>query len=120
MAVSDELPETAIKVYARDWVATIFSSEKPDEHGFIHVTCHTVGSAQPDALRAAEHVLNAFAFGRVAFIRTKPETEDQRDHRSEKTIHRGYVRFSYKLELGEWKYPVLQYERLYQKVGDIF
>jgi hypothetical protein len=98
------LPDTPIKIYANDWVATIFTGPaNPD--GFFHVYATTVGSTEIHAFVAAEHVLNAFAWGRLAFIRSSPEAWTETDFDTKITHHKGFVRFSYKLEVGAWQYP---------------
>lgn len=104
-AIANDVPDTAIKVYANKWVATIVVSPKPNPDGFFHISASTVGATKPHALAAAEYVLNAYAFGRTTFIRVKPEAETHRNHQTKEMAHRGHVRFSYKLEPGVWSYP---------------
>lgn len=103
--VSDDLPDTAIKVYANNWVATVIASPEADENGFFNVYATTLGSTLSDALTAATYVLDAFALGRTAFIRVVPEAHSEVLYDHKITQHRGFVRFSYKLEPGTWLYP---------------
>lgn len=106
MAVSNEVPDTVMKVYANGWVATIVTGESFD--GFYPVYVMTVGNTKEMALAGAVHVLNALAFGREALIRCEPEAFSEMDFDTKITNHGGFVRFSYKLEPGVW-----------QKVGDM-
>lgn len=101
--VSDDLPDTAI-VYANNWVATVIVSPA-NEHGFFNVYATTVGSTLSDAGTAARYVLDALAFGRTAFIRAAPEAHSETSFDTNIVQHRGFVRFSYKLEPGTWHYP---------------
>lgn len=91
------------KIYSDGWVATVFVS--PPHDGFYPVYCRTSGDTQEKALEAAQYVLEAFALGREAFIRVKPEAHSDTDFDTKETYHRGFVRFSYKLEPGCWHYP---------------
>jgi len=104
-AIANEVPDTAIKVYANNWVATIVVSPEPSPDGFFHIYASTVGTTKLHALEAAVYVLNAYAFGRTTFIRVKPEVMTQRSFQTKGMAHRGHVRFSYKLEPGTWSYP---------------
>jgi hypothetical protein len=103
--VSDDLPDTAVKIYANNWVATVIASPEADENGFFNVYATTIGNTLTDATTAAMFVLNAFAFGRTAFIRAVPEAHSETSFDGKITQHRGFVRFCYKLELGTWRYP---------------
>jgi len=101
--IANDVPDTAIKLYGNKWVATIAVSGIPyPEDGLFHVSCFTVGASQYEANAAAWYVLRHFAAGRVAFIRVEPTAESHRNHLTKETTHRGCVRFSYKLEPGEW------------------
>lgn len=102
MAVTADLPDTAIKVYANDWVATIFASPWPDPSGFYSICAITVGSSAINAEFAANYVLAHFANGRLAVIRVRPQANSEKDFATQITHHRGIVRFSYKLEPGSW------------------
>jgi predicted RNase H-like HicB family nuclease len=105
MPVSSDLPDTAIKVYANNWVATIFADMRPNADGYFHVYCSTVGATQDDARAGAQAVLEAFASGREAFIRERPAAQSATNHVTSETCHTGLTRFSYKLEPGMWSYP---------------
>ena len=103
--VSADLPDTAIKVYANNWVATIFADMRPDKDGYFHVYCTTVGTTQDDARAGAQAVLDAFASGREAFIRERPAAASATNHLTLETGHAGLTRFSYKLVPGVWSHP---------------
>lgn len=103
--IANDVPDTAIKVYANKWVATIIVGHEPDPDGFFHISVATVGATKVDALDAAEYVLSAYATGRVAFIRVKPVAESHRNYITKETTHHGHVRFSYQLKAGVWSYP---------------
>jgi hypothetical protein len=103
--VTADLPDTAIKIYAKNWVATIFADMRPDADGYFHVYCTTVGSTQDYARAGAQAVLDAFASGREAFIRERPAAQSATNHVTSETSHVGLTRFSYKLVPGEWSYP---------------
>jgi hypothetical protein len=93
-----------IKIHSDNWVATVLSLSHPSE-GFFHIYATTIGETKEDAFAGAEYVLNAFAFGRLALIRAKPEANSETDFDTKLTRHKGFVRFSYRLEAGEWQYP---------------
>jgi hypothetical protein len=103
MPISNRVPDSALKIYANDWVATILCGGL--DNGFQHIVCNTVGSSQAKALEAAEYVIKAFAAGRKAFIRAKPAARSETDFETREIRHEGYVRFSYSLEPGEWQFP---------------
>lgn len=105
MAVSNDVPDTAVKIYANNWVATIVADMRPDKDGYFHVYCTTVGATQDDARAGAQAVLEAFASGREAFIRERPAAQSATNHVTGETCHGGLCRFSYKLVPGEWRYP---------------
>ena len=101
--IANDVPDTAIKLYGNKWVATIIVSGIPyPEDGLFHVSCETVGVNQYEANAAAWYVLRHFASGRLAFIRVEPEAHSDTDFATKIIHHRGHVRFSYKLEPGEW------------------
>lgn len=102
-AISNQVPETALKIYATGWVATIIAS-LPGPDGWAHVHCSTVGSTKDLALEAAQYVLDVWAKGRIAFIRVKPEAVSEEDFNTKVIGHAGCTRFSYKLEPGDWIY----------------
>ena len=104
MPATMEMPDSAIKIYANDWVATVLTSMINDA-GFFHVICNVEGISHSAAILGAEHILNIFAKGRMAMILAKPEANSETDFDTKIIHHRGYVRFSYKLEAGDWQYP---------------
>lgn len=94
----------AVKIYSDGWVATILTGPASND-GFYQVYCTTLGETNALALAAAAHVLNVFAFGRLAMIRANLEAVSETDFDTKKMSHKGFVRFIYKLEAGEWHYP---------------
>ena len=50
-------------------------------------------------------VPGTFAKGRTAFVRNLPEADSDTNFDTKLTKHRGYVRFSFRLEAGSWHYP---------------
>lgn len=95
------MPET--KIYSDGWVATVLTG--PCMDGWYQIYCTTVGETNDKALEGAEHVLNAFAFGRAALIRVRPESDSETDFDTKEARHAGIVRFHYRLDAGEWHYP---------------
>lgn len=102
--ISNEVPDSAIKIYGNNWVATVLAGS-PSPDGIIQIYCTTTGATPADAMTAATFVLNAFAHGRQAMIRCAPEARSETDFDTKITNHLGFVRFSYKLESGEWTFP---------------
>lgn len=102
--ISNDVPDTAVKIYANNWVATVFASPEADASGFFAVYATTVGASAQYAGDAATFVLNAFAFGRTAVIRVAPESNSEKNFATQTIRHHGFVRFSYKLEAGGWHY----------------
>lgn len=103
--ISNDVPDTAIKVNAHNWVATIIADMRPDPNGYFHIYCTTVGATQDDARAGAQSILDAFATGREAFIRERPAAQSATNHVTKQTYHAGLTRFSYKLAPGVWSYP---------------
>lgn len=90
-----------------------------ENNGWYHVWYETpVTFAKPDwptpehCQAEIDRVLHAFADGRAAFIRRKPEVVSHKDFDTKITRHRGTVRFSFKTEPGEWSYPDPAYEQM--------
>jgi hypothetical protein len=75
-----------------------------DEDPWAHVIATVWGKSRVDCEIAATKVLDRLARGRIAFIRHPPTGETQHDFCKDKDEHRGYVRFSFKDEPGEWHY----------------
>lgn len=96
------MPETI--VHSQGWTAKILESESPTPDGFWHVYATIDGDSAALALVGTEHILNVYAKGRMAFIRAMPEVGTDRSFDSQITRYTGFVRFSYKLESGEWTY----------------
>ena len=105
MPTPSDVSDTAIKICANNWEATIYADMRPDAHGYFHISCTTIGATQDDARAGAQAVLGAFASGREAFIRERPAAVSVTNHATSETCHSGLARFSYKLVPGEWSYP---------------
>lgn len=92
---------------AWDRIELWFHVEPPDTY---QVTANVSGNSQAACLAGAAAVLNAVK-GKTAFIRIPPEADSQRDLVHDRMLHRGYVRFSFKDEPGEWVQVPLEIER---------
>lgn len=97
------------------WNATVQISR--DDEGWFHVYCPTVGDSAAEAKAGAAYILNNFASDRLAFIRHEPSAESETDFDTKIEHHKGFVRFSFRDESGEWKYPDRSYENDTQIVG---
>jgi hypothetical protein len=96
------MPETI--VHSKGWTAKILESESPSPDGTWHVYATVDGDTADLATLGTEHILNVYAKGRIAFIRAKPEIGVNRDFDCLTVRYVGFVRFSYRLETGEWTY----------------
>lgn len=99
------VPDAVVTMVSNKWVAAVSVSPNIDEHGFVHAYARTSGTSEAEARSAAQYVLWALGFGRETFIRTRPEANSETDFRTKITRHSGFVRFSFKLERGEWHWP---------------
>lgn len=88
-------------------IELLFHVEPADTH---HVTAHVSGDSLEVCLAGAAAVLSVVK-GKVAFIRIPPEADSQKDIMHDRWVHRGYVRFSFKDEPGEWRKMQLEIER---------
>ncbi len=86
-----------------NWNTDIWLSSNDDE--YYHVLARCLWPTPEKCLYEMERVLHAFADGRKAFIRRMPAVATETDYESGITIHSGSVRFSFRTEPGEWKYP---------------
>lgn len=98
--------EHYLEFHGEGWTARCFIS-KPDlaEDIMTNANVHTLGQDAERALYGAKHVLDLLAAGRLAYIRVKPEVQNDRRFDTQENLHRGYVRFSFTLTPGEWHYP---------------
>lgn len=69
--------------------------------GWYHVNCPVSGDSVAEVLAGETFILNALAGGKLAVIRSAPNGSPYRDF----DLYKGYVRFSFRNEPGEWKYP---------------
>lgn len=94
-----------VRISEDDWCAELICSPQSHMAGFMHCTAKVVGRTEAHALDGAKAVLDLFAKGREAFVRVAPEASTERDFDTKEVRYRGYVRFSVKLEAGEWHSP---------------
>lgn len=73
--------------------------------GWFTVFCRVHADSVSEALVGAEFVLNALAGGKLAAIRHAPSGEEKVNLDTKAVTYEGYVRFSFRDEPGEWKYP---------------
>lgn len=72
--------------------------------GWTHIEASIIADDTGCAKAGINWVLNNFAFGREAVIRVEEtDTHYNFDNGIKEPIYKGYVRFSYKLELGTWR-----------------
>jgi hypothetical protein len=79
------------------------------DNGVCYVIAQIIGDSNAAALAGARAILHAVE-GRTTFIRIRPEAASQKDYLEDKIVHRGYVRFSFKNEPGNWIFPALAIE----------
>jgi hypothetical protein len=85
------------------WTADIvLSPEWWRKADLIHLVARVEGKTEEDALAGAQSVLDLFAKGRDAWIRTRPEAVSDLNFDTQEVRHRGFVRFSFKLKAGDW------------------
>lgn len=59
---------------------------------------------KPLALATAQGFLDRYAKGKLAIVRARPEATTDKDFATNEVTHKGYVRFLYKDEPGEWTF----------------
>ncbi len=92
-------------VSGNGWTAEVLISDQPNEDGFWHVEGRILGDTNGAALAGAMQIIHSYAGGKTTYVRANPESLSETDFDTEKVIHRGYVRFSFKDEPGEWHCP---------------
>lgn len=65
---------------------------------------YVLGASEALALRGAESILTHFAGNKKAIIRARPAAETVKDFATDTAEHRGYVRFHFASEAGDWSY----------------
>ena len=90
---------TNMKISGNGWIADVWMTSTDTA---TNVTCNTWGDTKECALNGAKWVLDMFAKGRLAFIRTEPEANSEMDFDTKMTKHSGFTRFSFATEPGEW------------------
>lgn len=86
------------------------------DEGWYHVVCPVVGDSAAEAQAGAEFALNALAGGKVTVIRSAPSGEEKQDFNTKEVTYEGHVRFSFRNEPGDWKYPERSFEQ-FQGIG---
>jgi hypothetical protein len=95
-----------IKIVDDRWSADLLSSPSSHLEHIFHLTATINADTEKDALLGADAIMAMFARGRKAYIRVRPEVVTQKNFETGATEIRGYVRFSFSLEKGEWEYEV--------------
>ena len=94
-----------ITIQTKQWCARAWCSDDVGPGAYHHFQVQVDGVTEPDCRAGGDWVLNFFAQGRDTFIRTPVEMASDTDFDSKVTRHRGFVRFSVRLQAGEWHYP---------------
>lgn len=84
------------------FVARIDCSDAPDADGWLHASVVVLGGLDADCLAGAQWAADFLAKGRITVFRVRPEASHETNFDTKMIKHRGYVRFSFKLEPGEW------------------
>lgn len=87
------------------WIAQPLIRSGELDDGWVDVYCPVVGDTAEEAKAGAEHILYALAAGKRAVIRCAPNVLDDLDFDTARITHRGFVKFSYRNEPGDWQYP---------------
>ena len=85
------------------WTSNVVISK--DDNGLFHVYCKTEGTSEPAALEGAQFAYDVLAAGRLHYVRCLPTATSEKSFDSGQTEHRGYTRFSMKLEPGSAVMP---------------
>src|ERR1700675_3131157 len=94
-----------IRIAEDRWTAEILFSPQSEIDKLMHCSVIVVAKSQDDALAGAQYVLDLFAKGRDAWIRTVPEVVQETCFDTKETQIRGFVRSSFALKAGDWFYP---------------
>ena len=86
---------------AKPCSAEIAVSYEPT-NGLYHVTIRTDGATTEDCRILASRIIRFMAGGRTAFVRRQPEASEYVSFETQKTSHRGFARFSFRDESGNW------------------
>lgn len=84
-----------------DSIDLIFSPDDLSADELRHVVAWVTGPSKAGCLKGARTVLDVVR-GKWAFVRVPPEADSQYDIDFQAWRHRGYVRFSFKDEPGDW------------------
>ena len=96
-----------IHFQADQWTAVAVCTDPSDIalNGCLGVEVTTDGASKAACLAGVEFVRDVLAKGRITHFRVKSSADSYRDFDSKKVTHRGYARFSFTLEPGEWHDP---------------
>lgn len=97
--------EALAKRFVPDAEVEILFTGASDASSWTYVAAKTIAPTPEKAKRAVEIVLKETAEGRRAVIRVPPMSILHRDFEAETSVGKGYVRFGFKDEPGEWEYP---------------
>ncbi len=86
-----------------DGITDLLVSFAEGEAGYYHVLVATEGLTEPACLKLAQAALEVVR-GKRAFIRVPPEADSLYDFITSQWQHRGYVRFTFRDEPGEWEH----------------
>ena len=103
-----------IRIADQGWTAEVIFSPPSRMDDFMHCTAMVDGETKESALVGAKVILDLFAKNRTTFVRTPPEADSDTNFDTKLTIHRGYTRFSFRLEAGVWVFPT---PRLARELG---
>ena len=84
------------------WTARI-EHQPPDGAQWGSFRAHIRAMNEPLALATAQGYLDRYAKGKRALIRNLPEATTETDFATNERCHKGYVRFHYRDEPGEWE-----------------
>ena len=91
-----------VKVETPEWSAEIILSDEPGLNGLIHAYAVSNGNSKDSALAAVKWVIQILAARRECYVRVAPEADSERDFDTKEMKHRGFTRFSFSCEPGEW------------------
>jgi hypothetical protein len=96
-----------IHFQTNEWNAEVICTDPPNigKHGYHHVEVTSFGASDAACLAGVEFVRDVLAKGRTTRFRVKPSADHWKDFDSKTVLHRGYARFSFTLEPGEWHDP---------------
>jgi hypothetical protein len=106
-----------IQIEEEKWFATIMLTPQDQGTDILHLEARLYGLTPDDVLGGAKYILDLFAKGRTAYIRAEPESVSAPNLNTKAIEHRGFVRFSFRLDHGEWHLPDRSHEHEIQIRG---